>query len=134
VSRPPDHDDPATGAVVAYPWVCPYCTNGSWDDGVPCTNCSGRGLTDDVSAIDPDKRQLAPRPPAVLPAPCSDCRYPAGATAGEPYWCHQNMPSGANGVMSPAAWAGGMPLGYNLCGRWWSDITGQPALPAPPDA
>lgn len=138
MSRPPKPqtgDNPAAGEVVIYPWVCPYCTRGLWDDGVPCLHCQGRGLTDDVSAVEPDRRQLAARPPAVMPLPCGDCRYkpPAdGQPSKEPYWCHQDMPCGANDVLSPAAWAGGMPLGYNLCNRWWDDITREP-VPGPRD-
>lgn len=114
--------NPITGDVVIYPWVCPHCQNGT-RAGEPCRSCDGRGLTDD-SSTPPDQRQAAPRPPAVMASPCSDCRYqPEHAQPAEPFWCHQGMPTGANGVLSPAAWCAGMPLGYQLCERWWDDIT-----------
>jgi hypothetical protein len=118
---PTGGSNPVTGEVVIYPWLCPYCIRGEWEDGVPCPRCDGRGLTDDVTGFPADQRQLAPRPPAVMSAACTDCRFqPDCPQSGEPFWCHQGMPTGANDVLSPVAWAAGMPLGYVLCARWWT--------------
>lgn len=112
---------PTQPVVTVYAWLCPHCVNGTAMDGGACQHCTGRGLTNDVAGIDPQRLQRAPRPPAVYPnGACVDCRFiPGGDDRSRPFWCHQGMPTGVNGTLSPVAWVDEWPVGYLLCSRWY---------------
>jgi hypothetical protein len=75
--------------------------------------------------------------------PCVDCAYRPGSpeddpdserpdSAEHPFFCHHGMHriddgDGDVGYV-PAAWAGGLPLGYMVCAGWWDSVVeGGPA-------
>jgi|SRR6185369_3195822 len=129
-------------------YVCPGCDGTGRDpgDGGRCYRCAGTQLVDDVhdpGPGHPDRPVKLPRPPAVMKASCVDCAYRLGSPedvpdsgrpddAGTPFFCHHGMHRLENEAgevgYAPAAWAGGLPLGYMVCAGWWDHIVeGGPA-------
>lgn len=121
-------------------WVCPTCDGTGRYGDARCHHCAGYGLTNDIEDPDvwPGLRE-APRPPAVMRAPCVDCAFRPGspedeAAAGSygtgpcpdvsaPFFCHHGLHrvDGDRGASYEAtAYVGGMPLGAMVCASWWA--------------
>lgn len=130
-----------TNELLILLYKCPFCLGGLTADGAdgtePCHHCSGVGLTDDPCG----EAERAPRPPAVMRAPCADCAYRPGSPeleangaqlpSDEPFFCHQGVPVSARGAYTPVATFRGLPLGLMVCAGWWALKTGE-QLPGKP--
>ncbi|MBP2704448.1 hypothetical protein JOL79_11545 [Microbispora sp. RL4-1S] len=136
--RPQPEIPPSSEGVVILPWVCPSCDGtGTWDDGLQCMLCGGRGAVNEEDLGEWDRAELkrTPIPPAVMKTPCRDCAFRPGAPeedekppADYPFYCHHGMPV-VDGAYAPTAWADGKPLGALVCRGWWAAATGED-LPA----
>lgn len=128
--------------LLILPWRCPFCVGGQVRDNdgnsaERCHHCSGVGLTEQPCG--PAER--APRPPAVMRAPCADCAFRRGSpeleNAGvqlpdeEPFYCHQGLFVSASGSYEPTAMFRGLPLGAMVCAGWWALKSGED-MPAKP--
>lgn len=132
------------GRVRALTWVCPLC-EGSGDEGGPaggggsCLHCAGEGLVGEDRAAGWPDAQRAPRPPAVRRTPCHDCAFRPNSQEDDEnqalpdresvFFCHQGLPN-VRGRYVPLLWAGGLPVGSQVCAGWWDiAVCGQaPAL------
>lgn len=131
-----------SGDLHITPWKCPFCVGGisPSEGGVErerCLHCTGTGLTDKPCG----DAQRAPRPPAVMRAPCADCAFRSGSPElesngvqlpdDEPFFCHQGLPVSAFGAYTPVAMFRSLPLGAMVCAGWWALRTGE-QLPSTP--
>jgi hypothetical protein len=122
--------------VTLYPWVCPVCDGtGRWAPDERCHHCRGNGLTDDIAGWEPHEVTPAPRPPAVMRQPCTDCAYRPGSPEDEasmsiklpgpdtPFFCHHGLHRIGDGYVGTAC-MGELPLGAMVCAGWWALATG----------
>lgn len=129
--------------VRIYRWICWLCNGGGRDEtGDRCMECHGYGLltADDIGdpAAYGDDLKPAPRPPAVMKAPCVDCALRPGSPedgytspgVDKPFYCHHGLWRVGDGYES-TAYVGNLPLGAMVCAGWWALATGE-ALPAKP--
>jgi hypothetical protein len=123
--------------VEIYRWVCPVCNGaGRWESGERCLHCHGNGLTNDIGGWSPEECTPAPRPPAVMARPCTDCAFRPGSPEDEssmtiklpgpdePFFCHHGLHRIGDGYVGTAT-MGELPLGAMLCAGWWATANGE---------
>ena len=126
-----------TATITIFKYVCPYCDGtGRWSpDGETCLECNGLGLCNDPTGYADTELTRAPRPPAVMARPCTDCAYRPGSPeegseslpgVGAPFFCHHGMFRVGEGYVATAITDGGLPLGAMVCAGWWALANGEP--------
>lgn len=128
---------PNTATVTIYRYVCPYCDGkGRWaTDGETCLSCAGFGLCNEAPGFSEHQLKRAPKPPAVMARPCTDCAYRPGSPEEDsaslpgpaaPFFCHHGMFRVGDGYAATAMTDNGLPLGAMVCAGWWALATGEP--------